>query len=484
MALLHLALNSHESKTAKLFSRLYYFLLSFVILFLGSSCQKNDDGYTPLMAEEGEEFSGGETTIFDTSHDAFGFKASNLNRSDDANFGTGNSLFRQNWVTAPASTTARDGLGPFFNSRSCSGCHFKDGKGRPPAFDGELSHGLLLRLSIPGTTITGANIPEPTYGGQLQDGSILGVTIEAGFSVTYTTIPVIYPDGTNVSLRKPKYTITDLAYGEMAPNVRISPRIAPIMIGLGLLEAVPESTLLNFADEFDTNNDGISGKLNYVWNVETQSTVVGRFGWKSNMPTVKQQIAGAFAGDMGITSSLFPDENCPTGVNCDDIANGGTPEIPDENLNKVAFYSSVLAVPARRNVDDQNILEGKDLFNKANCTACHIPKMKTTNHSIAALENQTIRPYTDLLLHDMGDDLADNTPDFLANGNEWRTPPLWGIGIVETVSDHTTMMHDGRARNIEEAILWHGGEALDSKNAFMAYTAPERNLLLEFINSL
>lgn len=457
--------------------------LFFFILFIVIGCQK-DDNYIPLMSEEGEEYSGGETTIFDTSHDAFGFKATNLEREDDVAFGTGNSLFRQNWVTAPASTTARDGLGPFFNARTCSGCHFKDGRGRIPAFDGELSHGLLIRLSIPGITATGANIPEPTYGGQLQDGAILGQTIEAGFKVRYTSISVTYPDGTTVDLQKPTYSFTDLAHGEMAPNLQVSPRIAPQMIGLGLLEAIPETTLLEYADEYDANNDGISGKINYVWNIETQTNTVGRFGWKANMPTVKQQVAGAFAGDMGITSSLFPDENCPTGVNCDNITNGGTPEITDENLNKVAFYSSVLAVPARRDVNDQDILKGKELFNKANCVACHIPKMKTTTHHIPALENQTIRPYTDLLLHDMGNELADNTPDFLANGNEWKTPPLWGIGLIETVSNHTKLLHDGRARNVEEAILWHGGEATASKNSFMQLKTTERNLLIKFINSL
>ncbi|RKE95425.1 di-heme oxidoreductase family protein [Ichthyenterobacterium magnum] len=461
------------------------------LIFLGliitviSSCKSDDiDEYVPLTPDIGEEFSGGETTVFNESPEAFGFSAANLDHSLDADFGVGNSLFRQNWVTAPASTTARDGLGPFFNARSCTGCHFKDGRGRAPLFNGELSHGMLLRLSVPGTTSTGANLPEPIYGGQLQDDSILSATTEAGFIITYSDVVVNYPDGTQTTLRKPSYSFTNLAYGEMAANVEISPRVGNQMIGLGLLEAIPEATLLSFADEFDTDNDGISGKPNYAWNVQTQSITIGRFGWKANTPTIKQQVAGAFSGDLGITSSLFPDENCPTGVNCDNFINGGSPEISDINLNKVATYASVLNVPGRRNHDDQRVLEGKQLFNSINCIACHIPKIVTGNHSIAALENQTIRPYTDLLLHDMGEGLADNRPDFNANGNEWRTQPLWGIGLIETVNNHTNLLHDGRARNIEEAILWHAGEAEDSKLAFMNLNASEREKIIDFINSL
>lgn len=465
----------------------YYSFIFVLTSLLLLSCEDGDDfdsNYTVLKAEDGEEYAGGETTVFSETNDAFGFFARNLSRELEGQFGVGNSLFRQNWVTAPASTTARDGLGPFFNARSCSTCHVDDGRGRVPNFNGEVGHGLLLRLSVPGFSSTGANIPEPTYGGQLQDLSILSATTEAGFNVAYTEIPVIYTDGSTASLRNPTYTFTNLAYGEMVSNVQISPRVGPQMIGLGLLDAIPESTLLSFADEYDTNNDGISGKANYVWNIETQSHTIGKYGWKANQPTIKQQVAGAFIGDLGITSSLFPNNDCPTGVNCDDFINGGEPEIPDVNLDRVVIYSSALAVPARRNHDDKNILRGKQLFIDANCTACHIPKIQTGSHEIAAVANQTIRPYTDLLLHDMGDGLADNTPDFNANGNEWRTPPLWGIGLIETVNGHTNLLHDGRARNVEEAILWHGGEAENSKLAFTRLNAEERILLIDFINSL
>ncbi len=457
--------------------------LSICVLFL-SSCQSDDDGYVALLAEVGEELSGGDTTVFDVSQNAFGFQAANLEGENSLFFFTGNSLFNQNWVTAPATTTARDGLGPLFNAKACSSCHFKDGRGRAPVFNGELNHGLLLRLSTPGTDAIGASNPDPIYGGQLQDQSILSAETEGGFAVSYQENTITYPDGNTATLRSPTYSLTDLAHGGTDGSLKISPRVANQMIGLGLLEAIPESTLLSLADENDTNGDGISGKPNYVWDIASQSHKLGRFGWKANQPNIRQQVAGAFAGDIGITSSLFPDENCVTGVDCDQFANGGTPEITDENLDKVSLYSSALAVPARRDVDDQDILAGKALFNNAQCTACHAPKFETGSHSIAALENQTIRPYTDMLLHDMGAGLADNAPDFDANGQEWRTQPLWGIGLIETVNGHTNLLHDGRARNIEEAILWHGGEAENSKNTFMNYTNSEREQLISFLKSL
>ncbi|MRI02187.1 thiol oxidoreductase [Kriegella sp. EG-1] len=459
------------------------FLVLILVLVL-ISCQNDDENYEPLVAEENEELSGGETTSFDFSQNAFGFQAPNLDEENGLFFFTGNSLFNQNWVTAPASTTARDGLGPLFNARSCSGCHFKDGRGRAPEYDDEKSTGLLFRLSVPGTDLYGGNLPDPNYGGQFQDDVIQTVVVEGNIRITYEPLVVTYADGSTVSLQKPDYYFTDLNYGAMASNVQVSPRIANQMIGLGLLDAVPESTILSYADENDSDGDGVSGKPNYVYDIASGTKKLGRFGWKCNQPNLRQQIAGAFSGDLGITSSLFPDENCPPGVDCASLANGGSPEINDENLDKVTLYSATLAVPARRDFDESNILEGKQIFERINCIACHIPKMQTGSYNIPALENQTIRPYTDLLLHDMGEGLADHTPDFDATGTEWRTPPLWGIGLIETVNGHTNLLHDGRARNVEEAILWHGGEATNSKEAFMELSSNDRIKLIDFINSL
>ncbi|WP_289038406.1 di-heme oxidoredictase family protein [uncultured Zobellia sp.] len=454
-----------------------------LLLLLAASCNTADD-YVSLVPEEGEERSGGNATSFIFSPDAFGFSVDGLSLDEQITFGVGNSLFNQNWVTAPASTTARDGLGPFFNARSCSGCHFKDGRGRPPAFEGELAHGLLLRLTLPGTGANGGTIPDPIYGGQFQDNSILGVDKEGVLKVTYETVGITYPDGSSVDLQKPIYEMVNLNYGAMNSAVQVSPRVANQMIGLGLLDAIPESVLLSYEDESDADGDGISGRANYVYDVESASLKLGRFGWKANQPTVKQQVAAAFSGDLGITSSLFPDENCNETLNCDEIANGGSPEIPDDNLDNVAFYSATLSVPARRDFDNEEVLQGKELFHSINCSGCHIATFQTGTSNITALSNQTIRPYTDLLLHDMGDALSDNAPEFKATGNEWRTPPLWGIGLIKTVNDHTNLLHDGRARNIEEAILWHGGEAETIKNNFMDLDKDDRAKIIKFIETL
>ncbi len=452
-----------------------------------TSCQDDEPDYIPvdtnLKSEIGEEYSGGNATVFNESQEAFGSFAKNLTFDEQASFGVGNSFFRQSWVSSLASTTARDGLGPFFNANNCSSCHFKDGRGRPPSFDGEIGRGLLLRLSLQGNHSNGNSFSDPIYGNQLQDNAILGQTVKGKYKIIYEDLIEIFPDGTTVTLKKPNYQINNLGYGALANGILISPRIANQIIGLGLLEAVDESTILGFATANFSN--GISGKANYVYDIESNSQKLGRFGWKANQPSIRQQVAGAFSGDMGITTSIFPNENAPPTVDLSEIQNGGNPEITNSNFDKVVLYSSALSVPARRNFDSQNVLKGKQIFNEIQCASCHIPKMQTGNsYSITALRNQTIRPYTDLLLHDMGNDLADNASDFLANGNEWRTQPLWGIGLIKTVNNHTKLLHDGRANNIEEAILWHGGEALNAKNKYKQLPLEKRNQLLEFINSL
>lgn len=464
-------------------NKCFTFASVLAVLFL-VGCQ-NDDNYQTIATETGEELLGGSTTVFNASEEAFGFAASQLTFEERSDFGAGNSFFRQSWVSAPASTTARDGLGPFFNAVACASCHFKDGRGRPPGFDGETARGLLLRLSTDGLASDGSALPDPIYGHQLQDNAILGQTAKGGFTISYQDIVETFDDGSQVVLKKPMYNISNLGYGNLAPNVKVSPRIANQIIGLGLLEALDENTILNLADPNDMDGDGISGKANYVFDIASNKTVMGRFGWKANQPDVRQQVAAAFAGDMGITSFLFPNENCPPGIDCDAISNGGSPEISDVNLNKVALYASTLSVPARRNIANQNVLKGKKTFETIGCTSCHTPKLQTgSSHPIAALRNQTIRPFTDLLLHDMGSELADNAPDFLASGSEWRTPALWGIGLLNTVNKGTFLMHDGRARSIEEAILWHGGEAKNAKDKYKSLSLQDRKDLLQFMNTL
>lgn len=455
------------------------------IFYLLISCSKDDDVYVDVPTyEEGEEFLTGNLGVFSTSSNAFGFEIPNLSFQEQAKFASGNSLFNQSWVSAPASTTARDGLGPTFNARACANCHFKDGRGRP-LVTGQNSGGFLMRISLPTVSSTEAPIPVPGYGNQIQDRSNPTIPAEASVEVTYQTITGTYADGTSYELQKPIYTITNEQFGSLA-NVLTSPRVGQQTIGLGFISALPDSEILQFEDEFDTDNDGISGRANYVFNVETQQLEVGRYGWKANAPTLKQQVAGAFHGDMGLTTSLFSENNCPSPQqDCQNAPNGGDPEVTDIQLDRVLFYQTTLAVPNRRNVQDESVLRGKELFNTMNCIGCHKTEQTTGSFSyLPALENITIKPYSDFLLHDMGDDLADNRSDFKANGNEWRTQPLWGLGLISTVNNHTFLLHDGRARNIEEAILWHGGEAADSKDQFINLSAEERSQVLDFLNSL
>ena len=426
---------------------------------------------------------GGDTTAFSKSGNAFELSARNLTNDLRRTFEVGDSFFNQNWVTAPASTEARDGLGPTHNALSCSSCHSHDGRGKPPDNPDDPERGLLLRLSVP--TRQGPT-DEPTYGGQLQDRSILGVPVEGRIVITYEEVQGQYPDSTKYSLRQPVYSVEDLAFGPLHPEVQVSPRIAPATIGMGLLEAIPEERILALADPDDANGDGISGRPNFVWDVQLGRLALGRFGWKANQPTVEQQAAGAFLGDIGITSGLFPDENCPLSQEeCRQAPSGGAPEIPDSRLEKVTIYVQTLAVPAMRDTEDEVVRQGARLFVQSRCSMCHTTRHETGDiHPVEPLRRQVIFPYTDLLLHDMGEGLADNRPDGRASGTEWRTPPLWGIGLVETVNGHTMFLHDGRARSLEEAILWHGGEAEESRQRFMSLTPEEREALLKFLESL
>lgn len=428
-------------------------------------------------------YSGGDTTVFNSSRDAFAKPLANLPTKDLRQFAFGNKIFNTNWVQAPASVTSLDGLGPTFNRVSCSGCHTRDGRGKPPKAGAPMKS-MLMRLSIGSEEGSGAPIPHPHYGLQLNPFAIGGVLAEGKASVTYDIIHGTYADGTAYTLRKPIYQFSDMAFGELDDSINISPRVAPAVHGLGLLEAIPEATILSREDPDDHDNDGISGRANHVPNLAGEF-VIGRFGWKANTATLRQQDADAAIGDMGITTSIHPNENCPTSqIACQQAVRGNSPDMSDKQLAKLVFYSQTLAPPARRYIDDLQIQRGAELFATSQCSACHTPQITTGEHDIEALSNQTIQPFTDLLLHDMGDVLADNRTDYAASGNEWRTPPLWGIGLVETVNKHTNFLHDGRARNLEEAILWHGGEAEHSKELFRHMNLEDRKALIAFLKSL
>ncbi|MEM1334190.1 MAG: di-heme oxidoredictase family protein [Actinomycetota bacterium] len=424
-------------------------VLGIVALVVLASCGGGGGDDVPVLL-------GGETTrdVANTGSRAFGFPASTLTNDERRVFEIGDSFFTQNWVSAPASTDARDGLGPMFNAQACSSCHLRDGRGTP-ASTGEGELGLLLRLSIPGTDENGGPNPHPVYGGQLQDRAILGVPVEGELVVTYEDVVGEYGDGTEYVLRRPIYTVEG-AFGPLGDDIMISPRLAPQVIGMGLLEAIPEADIRAAADPDDEDGDGISGRPNEVWNVETGSTALGRFGWKANTPNVRVQSADAFNGDMGITSSLFPIESCTEAQSdCAAAPNGngpdGEPEVTDSRLGSVTFYTRTLAVPAARGADDPDVRRGAQLFEEFNCSACHTPTHRTGPVEVVgvpALSDQVIHPYTDLLLHDMGEGLADGRPDFLASGTEWRTPPLWGIGLLDYVNGELFLLHDGRARTI------------------------------------
>jgi len=462
---------------------------------------------------------GGDNTVFDTSEEAFTNPLPLLTEAQLEDFEQGDELFEDVW-------RGNEGLGPVFNATSCEGCHVEDGRGRPPEFTGETGTGLLIRLAINQQDATGHTLPDPIYGGQFQDDSTRRADDEGTIGITYQPIVGTYPDGTQYTLYQPTYQLINLNYGNLNTETTLSPRLAGQMIGLGLLEAVSDETLLALADPNDTNGDGISGRVNYVWDVQSNTTVIGRFGWKASQPTLLQQAAAAFNGDIGVTSSLFPLQPCTENqVGCfNDTPNrerngrrrnnrdGGNPppdrmgnrppsnrngnrpppnrqnnnqiEVTDNELDLVTFYTATLAVPAQRNADDPQVIQGQALFDSVNCSSCHVATLQTGTHDIDVLSNQTIRPYTDLLLHDMGSGLADGQLDFQASGNEWRTAPLWGIGLLEQVNGYAFYLHDGRARTLEEAIMWHGGEAETSRNAFAELSAEEKVALIAFLKSL
>ncbi|MCU0073954.1 c-type cytochrome [Pseudomonas koreensis] len=465
-------------------------------LFLALGLSACDDAPRFTKAEPGEARSGGAATVRKSDQNAFSLPSANLPPSRRVDFSVGNSFFRSPWVIAPSTTTARDGLGPLFNTNACQNCHIKDGRGHPPTPDAANAVSMLVRLSIPDAPAYAKVIeqvgvvPEPVYGGQFQDMAVPGVAPEGKVRVDYTPVPVRFKDGTEVELRKPVLQITQLGYGPMHPDTRFSARVAPPMIGLGLLEAIPEEAILANAAAQAKENNGINGRPNRVWDDEQQKTVMGRFGWKAGQPNLNQQNVHAFSGDMGLTTSLRPFDDCTDAQTaCKQAPNGngpdGEPEVSDNILRLVLFYSRNLAVPARRGVNDAQVLAGKNLFFQAGCQSCHTPKYTTAaNAAEPELANQVIRPYSDLLLHDMGEGLADKRTEFQASGRDWRTPPLWGIGLTQAVSGHTQFLHDGRARNLLEAVLWHGGEAKAAQQQVLSFNAEQRAALLAFLNSL
>lgn len=448
-----------------------------VCLFNGINGCKKDP---PIPGEEIEIMAGGASTIFSSGPDAFTFPLANLDAFGISKHLLADGAFGQHFVSAPAANFG--GLGPLFNQNSCESCHIRNGRGTVPQYEGDLSSGLLLRLSIGGIGPNGGIMPVPGFGGQLQTKAIFGSSAEGKLSKIEIAKIMEYADGLQVTLQKPVYSIVE-SYIPLPGNTLISPRNAPPVHGLGLLEAIREFDILAQEDEFDADGDGISGKANWVWNRITQNQALGRFGWKAEQATAFLQAADAAHNDMGLTQTQYPLESCMGQSNCVSGIQSAQ-DVDDETIALFAFYFQTLAVPAPRNTSSAQVIKGKKIFTIAQCNKCHSPNYVTGSHQITALSNQNIYPYTDLLLHDMGEDLSDNRPSFSAEGNEWRTPPLWGIGLTQVVNPKATFLHDGRAKTIEEAILWHGGEAEASKEYVRKLSKEDRAALLAFIQAL
>lgn len=453
--------------------------LFFGLILLVLSCESNDDAeYVDIDLSE-RLYAGGETTIFSATSIAFRTPAPNLSAADLEVHFLGDTQFEATFVTAPSPVNS--GLGSIFNNSSCISCHPNDGR---PDFPTNLSgrSGLLIRASISGNDAFGGPNPVPGFGTQIQNQAIFGYLPEARYEVSFVTKTETLADGTVITLQRPVITLYN-SYLQLPSGLMLSPRMATPVFGLGLLEAIPEANILANQDINDANGDGISGKANYVWDPFMQQTVLGRFGWKANTGSILVQCSAAYVEDMGITNYVFPNETGHGQSNGQDGLNDD-PEISNTIVDQVVLYCKTLGVPAPRNITNANVKEGARLFENMECAKCHIPKQMTGSSPISALAYQTFFPYTDLLLHDMGDDLADNRPDYLATGREWKTRPLWGIGLTGLINGHTTFLHDGRAKNLTEAILWHGGEAQQAKEKFKKLPLEKRNAVLAFLNSL
>ncbi|MDX8440340.1 di-heme oxidoredictase family protein [Mesorhizobium sp. VK3E] len=444
---------------------------------------------------------GAGTSRKDVNRDAFSQSSANITFEEEGNFKLGNALFRKNWVSSPSSTQASDGLGPLFNERACQNCHLKDGRGRPP--EGSVSAtSMFLRLARDaGSAEEKAaladhkvlNFPDPVYGAQLQDLAVPGLRGEGRMRVDYSEEKVTLGDGTAVSLRKPRYSVENLGYGPLDPRTTLSPRLTPPMIGLGLIEQIAPADILAHADPDDRDGDGISGRPNIVRDELSGAVTLGRFGWKAQTASIRQQAADAFAGDIGISTPEMPRHWGDCGEaqqDCLAMPNGvqqrlGTAEAPPPVMELVTFYSQNLAVPARRDLDTLQVLAGKKQFYDMGCISCHTQKfvtMRGTPDKSQAF--QLIWPYSDVLLHDMGEGLADGQRVGEASGSEWRTPPLWGIGLTAIVNGNAFYLHDGRARTLAEAILWHGGEGQKARDRFAGAPAADRDALIKFLESL
>lgn len=411
-------------------------------------------------------------------------------------FDRGRNVLNRVWLVTPSSDTLHDGLGPLFNQTSCIACHQANGRGRVPDSGEGPMVSALVRLSV---REHGKVVPHPVYGEQLNEQGIPGVAGEGRAEVRYTTRTVVFgaaqsavrkePDaggGASIELRQPHVTFRDLRYGPLGRDTMTSLRVAPAIFGLGLLELVPEVELLEYVDPDDVNHDGVSGRPNLIADDHGGAAVVGRFGWKANSPDLLAQVASAFREDLGLTTAQMAESSCTRAETaCMQAPSGGDPELAQFMMDNLLTYLMYIAPPEPRNVADADVQRGAQLFRAVGCPACHRETLTTGERARDPdLARRQFHPYTDLLLHDMGPGLADARPDHEASGTEWRTAPLWGLGLVQLAEPKAGFLHDGRARTIVEAVLWHDGEARGARDHFTKLSATDRASLLAFLNSL
>ncbi|WP_245593433.1 di-heme oxidoredictase family protein [Azospirillum halopraeferens] len=393
----------------------------------------------------------------------------------------GQAVFERIWVPAPASTQSADGLGPLFNARSCVACHPRAGRGRPPeaGVPDDRGVGFVLRLA-----------DDPVYGRQIQTLAGGGPAPEGRVVLTWRDEKVAYADGGTAVLRRPVVSVADLAYGPLAVDAaQRSPRLAPSVRGLGLLERVPEAEILAAADPDDRDGDGIAGRPNRVTGRDG-TPALGRFGWKAAHPTVDSQNAEAFHLDLGMSGAYHPEPwgDCtPAQTACREAPHGDSPqfeglEIPSAVMAMLGTY--VRGLPPAGGLEPPADAAGAELFAATGCAACHRPTLVTGDDPAAPrLSNRTLYAYTDLLLHDMGEDLADGVAAGEATGRDWRTAPLWGLRAAGAEGE-MALLHDGRARGVAEAVLWHGGEAAAARQRFLEMPVADRQRLIRFVGSL
>jgi CxxC motif-containing protein (DUF1111 family) len=444
-----------------------------------------------MNTKPAKALSGGDLTHFKFGTVSFEEPAANLPWQIAAEFDIGDGLFERRHLTAKIGYDRfdGDGVGPLFNMASCEGCHVADGRAAPPEVSGQVLEGLLFRVSVPGKSDVGGPKPHPIYGGQLADKAVDGQLPEIEYTLDFEAVTGQFADGQTYELQKPIYRFVNMSQGPLEHDAMVSPRIAPFMIGMGLLDAISNESILERSDELDRNQDGISGKPNWVWDIQEETMAIGKYGWKAETPTLAQQAMDAAVNDRGLTNPFFPSETCrPTQTKCGELLaqlDSTETELNESQMDAMVTYLAFLGVPGRDYLDNPEVQRGEVLFNDLGCESCHRATFTTgDDYFERRLRNQVIHPYTDLLLHNMGEGLADHRPTFDADGYEWRTPPLWGIGMVKAVNGHTRFLHDGRARNLEEAVLWHGGEAEQAKQGYTQLSENDRASVIKFLKSL